>query len=107
MGDSPLGNSLGKVADAAGNAFGSQPLGLSPDATQALRDWGVFPSAPGQGSLLQMFNEGLISSTAAAGDGALRGLGALYRGGQTAAYEALTGAGASSTFARDVVSIPD
>lgn len=67
----------GRLMTIVNRAFGlDQPLGMSPETTQSLRDAGIFNDSTRPDNILKDFNEAVIRPAAMVGDAALRVLNA-------------------------------
>jgi hypothetical protein len=79
------GRIMKAFGDAAGTAFGTAPVGLSPEQDRWLRDIGVFgDDARGTASPIRMATEAMVRPVAVAVDGAMRSLAALGAGASAA-----------------------
>lgn len=86
--DSPTADILNAFGQGAKQGWGSEPLGLSPEAEKFLQKSGVFNDyKDGQSSLIKSFNEAIIRPGAAGLDAASRAGSALFSGAQGAVAE--------------------
>lgn len=81
----PLGRVLSAFGQGAEQAWGSDPVGLSPETTEFLTKSGVLPDySKGRDTLSKAFNEAWIRPAAAALDATMRAGGALISGAEGA-----------------------
>lgn len=98
---------LPRVAQAAGEAFGTEPLGLSETSIKALRDAGIFPTPDGGLQPLRQVNEAVVRGISAVIDTLWRAGGAGFAAQQQAAIEVGDKLGLPTALSRDIAAMPE
>lgn len=104
--EAALGRIGGAAVDAAGDAFGTAPLGMSPQTTAGLQRAGIIAPASGGGTPLQNLNGLTAHIVAPVVDLGMRGANALISGAQAGVAQAGQEVG-QPELGRDLASLPE